>query len=107
MAPQDMQTPVRRDLSVQKLFNKEITSQISITDKDIADFYNANKNSFNLAEPQVHMAQILVTPAPDPNVRNLKNDKAQTDSQARKKIENLYSHIKQVEEFAQLAQNYA
>ena len=43
------------------------------------DFYNANKASFNLAEPQIHMAQILVTPTPDPNVRNLKNDKAQDE----------------------------
>src|SRR5258708_3858669 len=107
MSQEDLKTQLRRDLSVQKLFNKEITSQISITDKDIADFYNANKNSFNLAEPQVHMAQILVTPAPDPNVRNLKNDKAQTDAQARKKMENLYARIKQGEDFAQLAQNYS
>src|SRR5712692_268460 len=107
MTPEDLKTQIRRDLSVQKLFNKEITSRISITDKDIADFYNANKNSFNLAEPQVHMAQILVTPAADPNVRNLKNDKAQTDAQARKKVENLYARMKQGEDFSQLAQNYS
>ena len=62
-----------------------MTSQISISDKDISEFYNSNKTSFNLAEPQIHMAQILVTPSPDPNVRNLKNDKAQDDEQARKK----------------------
>src|SRR5260370_31280132 len=98
MTPEDLKTQIRRDLSVQKLFNKEITSQISITDKDIADFYNTNKSSFNLAEPQVHMAQILVTPAADPNVRNLKNDKAQTDAQARKKVENLYARITQGED---------
>jgi len=107
MSQEDLKTQLRRDLSVQRLFNKEITSQISITDKDISDFYYANKSSFNLAEPQVHMAQILVTPAPDPNVRNLKNDKAQTDAQARKKVENLYARIKQGEDFAQIAQNYS
>ena len=45
----DLKTKLRRDLSVQKLFNKEITSQIGITDKDITDFYNSNKASFNLA----------------------------------------------------------
>lgn len=75
----DLRAQIRRDLSVQKLFNKEITSQIEITDKDITDFYNANKASFNLAERQIHMAQILVTPVPDPNVRNLKNDKARDE----------------------------
>src|SRR5205085_7116764 len=65
---------LRRELSIQKLFNKEITSHIAISDADVTAFYNANKAGFNLAEPQVHMAQILVTPFPDPNVRNLKNE---------------------------------
>ncbi len=104
---EDLKAQLRRDLSVNKLFNKEITSQISITDKDISDFYNANKASFNLAEPQIHMAQILVTPTVDPNVRNLKNDKAQDDSQAKKKIESLYNRLRQGEDFAMLAQNYS
>jgi peptidyl-prolyl cis-trans isomerase SurA len=107
MSVEDLKAQLRRDLSVQKLFNKEITSQISITDKDVTDFYNTNRANFNLAEPQVHLAQILVTPAPDPNVRNLKNDKAQTDEQARKKVEMLVARIRQGEDFAQIAQNYS
>jgi peptidyl-prolyl cis-trans isomerase SurA len=104
---EELKAQLRRDLSVSKLFNKEITSQISIADKDISDFYNSNKASFNLAEPQIHMAQILVTAGPDPNVRNLKNDKAQDENQARKKIENLYARLRQGEDFAMLAQNYS
>lgn len=107
MTAEDLKAQLRRDLSVAKLFNKEITSQINITDKDITDFYAANKASFNLAEPQIHLAQILVTPSPDPNVRNLKNDKAQDDEQARKKIDNIYARLRQGEDFAQLAQNYS
>src|SRR5258708_512051 len=89
LTAEDLKAQLRRDLSVAKLFNKEITSQISITDKDITDFYQSNKASFNLAEPQIHMAQILVTPTPDPNVRNLKNDKARDEEQARKKIQSI------------------
>ena len=107
MSADDLKAQLRRDLSVQKLFNKEITSRISITDKDVTDFYNTNRASFNLAEPQVHLAQMLVTPAPDPNVRNLKNDKAQSEEQARKKTEMLIARIRQGEDFAQLAQNYS
>ena len=107
ISAEDLKAQLRRDLSVQKLFNKEITSQISISDKDITDFYNSSKSSFNLAEPQIHMEQILVTPAPDPNVHNLKNDKAQDDEQARKKIEGLYSRVRAGEDFAMLAQNYS
>ena len=103
----DLKAQLRRDLSVSKLFNKEITSKISITDKDIADFYNANRAGFDLAEPQIHMAQIMVTSGPDPNVRNLKNDKAQDETQARKKIENLFARLQHGEDFGMLAQNYS
>ena len=107
MSVDDLRAQLRRDLSVQKLFNKEITSRITISDKDISDFYAANKASFNLAEPQIHMSQILVTPTPDPNVRNLKNDKAQDDEQARKKIQSMAARLRQGEDFAMLAQNYS
>ena len=107
MTVDELKAQLRRDLSVQKLFNKEITSQITITDKDISDFYTANKASFNLAEPQIHMAQILVTPTPDPNVRNLKNDKARDEEQARKKIQSIAARLRQGEDFAMLAQNYS
>jgi peptidyl-prolyl cis-trans isomerase SurA len=104
---EELKAQLRRDLSIQKLFNKEISSHISISDKDVTDFYNANKDSFNLAEPQVHIAQLLVTPYPDPNVRNLKNDQAQSEQQARQKIQMLEARLKQGEDFSMLAQNYS
>src|SRR5262249_28926890 len=66
MSEDDLRAQLRRDLSITKLFNKEITSHITITDQDVAEYYNANKASFNLVEPQLHLAQILVTPHPDP-----------------------------------------
>ncbi len=107
MTAEDLKAKLRRDLSVQKLLLKETTSQISITDKDISDFYAANKSNFNLAEPQIHMAQIVVTPQPDPNVHNLKNDKAQDEEQALKKINSIYQRLEQGEDFAMLAQNFS
>jgi peptidyl-prolyl cis-trans isomerase SurA len=107
MTVDDMKAQLKRDLSITKLFNKEITSHISISDKDVTDFYNANKSSFNFPEPQVHLAQILVSPMPDPNVRNLKNDKAQNDEQARKKMDMLVARLKQGEDFVTLAQNFS
>jgi peptidyl-prolyl cis-trans isomerase SurA len=98
---------IRKDESVKKLFNKEISSKINISDSDVSNFYNANRGSFNLPEPQVHMAQILVTPHVDPNARNLKNDKAKNDAEARQKIQALEARLKQGEDFATLAQNYS
>jgi peptidyl-prolyl cis-trans isomerase SurA len=107
LTAEELKAQLRRDLSIQKLFNKEITSHISISDQEITDFYNSNKDSFNLAEPQVHIAQLLVTPHPDPNVRNLKGDQAQNDRQAREKIQMLEARLKNGEDFAMLAQNYS
>lgn len=107
LTAEELKAQLRRDLSVQKLFNREITSHITITDKDVSDFYAANRDSFNLAEPQVHLAQILVTPSPDPSIRNLKSDKAQNDDQARKKIQMLLTRLKNGEDFIMLAQNFS
>ncbi len=107
MTAEDLKAQLRRELSVEKLILKETTSRITISDKDITEFYNANKNGFNYAEPMIHMAQILVTPQPDSNVRNLKNDKAQDEKQARKKIDRLYLALQQGDDFAQLAQNFS
>ena len=103
----DLKAELRRELSIRKLINKEITSHISITDADVSNFYNANKASFNLAEPQVHLAQILVTPGPDPNVRNLKNSKAQNDVEAKTKILDIQARIGRGEDFQMLAQSFS
>jgi peptidyl-prolyl cis-trans isomerase SurA len=108
MTIDDLKTEIRQKLTVDKLIAKEITSHITITDADVANFYNANKASFNLAEPQVHLAQIVVTPMPDPNVRNLKNSKAQNETEAAQKIKDIERRIKERgEDFAMLAQNFS
>lgn len=107
MSVADLKAQIRREMSVQKLFNKEIGSHISISDADVAAFYNANKGSFNLPENKIRLAQILVTSTPDANISNLKNDKAQNDQQARNKIQMLELRIRQGEDFASLAQAYS
>jgi peptidyl-prolyl cis-trans isomerase SurA len=107
MSVADLKAQIRRELSVQKLFNKEIGSHISISDADVTAFYNGNKASFNLAENKIRLAQILVTPSADPNVNNLKNDKAQNDQQAHNKIDMIDLRVRQGEDFATLAQNYS
>ncbi len=107
MTIDDLRAQLRRDLSVQKILNKETSSKITITDKEIRDFYETNQASFNRAEPQLHLSQILVTPVPDPNVRNLKGDNAMDDETAEKKANSLFARLKQGEDFAELAANYS
>ncbi len=103
----ELKARIRRDESVKKLFNKDITAKINISDADVKSFYEANRGSFNLPEPQVRMAQIVVTAKADPNVRNLKNDKAKTEDEAKRKILALEARLRQGEDFAMMAQNYS
>jgi peptidyl-prolyl cis-trans isomerase SurA len=104
---EDLRAQIRQRLTVDRLVNKEITSHVNISDADITKFYNDNKASFNLAEPQIHLAQILVSADPNAPVRNLKNSKARSDSEARSKIQEIEGRLKNGEDFAMLAQNYS
>ena len=103
----DFRRDVRRSLTVDKVLNKEITSKISISDKDITDYYNAHKAEFNFIEPQYHLAHIWVTPMPNPQVHNLRNDKAQNESEARKKIQMISNRLESGEDFATIAMNFS
>jgi peptidyl-prolyl cis-trans isomerase SurA len=60
-----------------------------------------------LIEPQYHLAQILVTAAPNTQVRNLKNDKAQNEAEARKKIQMISNRLDSGDDFGTLAMNYS
>ena len=103
----DFKRDLRRSITVDKVMNKEITSKINITDADITDYYNAHKAEFNLIEPQYHLAHIMVTTSPNSQVRNLKNDKAQNEADARKKIQMLLNRLDSGDDFATLAMNYS
>ena len=98
---------LRQQISIQKLINREVVSKITITDQDISDFYNANQAQFNVAEPQYHVAQILITPVKDRQIRNRKNDDATTDAQAQKKAAALLKAIDGGADFAQVAMDYS
>ena len=104
---EDFKRDLRRTLTVDKVLNKEITSKINISDQDITDYYNGHKAEFNLIEPQYHLAQIWVTSTPNPQVHNLKNDKAQNEAEARKKIQMIANHLDSGDDFATLAMNYS
>jgi peptidyl-prolyl cis-trans isomerase SurA len=102
----DFKRDLRRSLTVEKVLNKEVTSKINITDQDVSTYYAEHKSEFNLIEPQYHLAQIVVTTAPG-QVHNLKNDKAQTEADARKKIQTLLNHLDSGDDFGTLAMNYS
>jgi peptidyl-prolyl cis-trans isomerase SurA len=103
----DFKRELRRTLTVEKVLNKEITSKINITDADVNNYFNEHKAEFNLIEPQYHLAQIVVTTTPNPQVSNLKNDKAQNEAEARKKVQMLLNRLDSGEDFGTVAMNYS
>lgn len=103
----DLKSDIRRQLSIQKLLNREVVAKISVTDQDIADFYAQNRGQFNVAEPQYHIAQIVITSRPDPTVHNRKNDKASNEAEAGRKAAMLSQKLAAGADFAQLAMDYS
>jgi peptidyl-prolyl cis-trans isomerase SurA len=103
----DLKSEIRRQLSIQKLLNREVVAKISITDQDISDFYAKNRAQYNLAEAQYHIAQIVITPKPDASIHNRKSDKAANEAEAGRKAVMLEQKLKAGADFAQLAMDYS
>jgi peptidyl-prolyl cis-trans isomerase SurA len=103
---EDFKRDIRRSITVDKVMNKEVASKINVTDQDINDYFTAHKSEFNLIEPQYHLAQIFVTPTANPQVHN-QNNKAQTEADARKKIQMISNRLDSGDDFATLAMNYS
>jgi len=107
LAVNDLKSEIRRQLSIQKLLNREVVAKISITDQDVSDFYVKNRAQFNVVEPQYHMAQIVITPRPDSSVHNRKSDKAANETEAGRKAAMLVQKLKAGADFSQLAMDYS
>jgi len=102
----DFRRDIRRSVTVEKVMNKEVSSKINITDQDITDYYKAHKAEFNLIETQYRLAMITVTSSPDPQVQN-QSDKAQNESEARKKVQMILNRLDSGDDFATLAMKYS
>ena len=107
MSVDDLKRDLRRQLSIQKLLNREVVAKISISDQDVNDFYNANHNQFNVAEPQYRISQIVITPRKDPQVRNRKNDDATNEAEAQRKAKMLVDKLNSGADFSTLAMDYS
>ncbi|MCL4524092.1 MAG: peptidylprolyl isomerase [Acidobacteria bacterium] len=103
----DLKRDLRKQLTIQKLINREVVAKVSITDQDVTDFYNQNRAQFNVVETQYRVSQIVITPRKDTQVRNRKGDDAATDAEARRKAAALYAQIQEGTDFGQLAIDYS
>jgi peptidyl-prolyl cis-trans isomerase SurA len=107
MSVDDLKKDLRRQLSIQKLLNREVAAKVTITDQDVVEFYNANRNQFNVAEPQYRISQIVITPRKDQMVRNRKNDDATNEAEAERKAKMIEDKLLSGADFSQLAMDYS
>jgi peptidyl-prolyl cis-trans isomerase SurA len=101
----DVKREIRRSLTADKVVNREVTSKINVTDKDISDYYNLHKAEFNLIEPRYHLAHILVTSSRDAQGRD--PNKARNEAEARKKIDTVLTRLQAGDEFSTLAMTFS
>jgi peptidyl-prolyl cis-trans isomerase SurA len=57
----EIREEMKKNITIEKLLNKEITSKISVSDAEIKDFFSNNKQNFNLPDAW-HVYHILITP---------------------------------------------
>lgn len=103
----DMRDAAGRDLVIQKLIEREVTSKISVTDRDVDAFFQANKARFNLPEDAYHIAQIVVTPGRDAGINNRTGDDAATPQAAAAKAKMLMERLKAGAPFNEMAMDYS
>jgi|WetSurMetagenome_2_1015567.scaffolds.fasta_scaffold22486_4 peptidyl-prolyl cis-trans isomerase SurA len=103
----DMREALRRELVVQKLFTREVTSKVSVTDQEVAQYFEANKSEFNRTEEAYRIAQILVTPAKEAQVTNRTGSDAATALQAVQKYRMIMDKLKAGAQFGEVAADYS
>jgi peptidyl-prolyl cis-trans isomerase SurA len=89
------------------VIQQEVTSKVAVSDQQVTDFFNANRAQFNLPEDAYHLAQIIVTPARDPQIANRSGDDATTPQAAALKIQMLMEKLKGGAPFGDLARDFS
>jgi parvulin-like peptidyl-prolyl isomerase len=90
----------KKDLAIQHLQDK-YSGKITINDREVEDYYNANKQQFVNARG-VALAMIAVDPA-DNSKQGITNDDAKNETDAKVKIDNVYQQLKSGADFATVA----
>jgi peptidyl-prolyl cis-trans isomerase SurA len=103
----DVRESLRRQLLSEKVLEQEVTKQIAVGDADVTQFFEANRDQFNLAEESYHIAQIVITPQRDPQIANATGDDATTPQEAVAKVRTIMERLKGGASFRELATSYS
>lgn len=107
LTPADMREGLRRELVTQKVLEQEVGSKITVTDKEVTDFFSAARAQFNVPEESYRIAQIVVTPVRDSQIANGTGDDATTPQAAVAKVRMLMERLKAGASFRDLAAGYS
>lgn len=103
----DMREGLRRELLSEKVMEREVQSKVAVTDKDVSDFFDANRARFNFPEEAYHIAQIVITPMRERQVANRSGNDAATPQAAVAKVKMLMERLKAGARFTELAMDYS
>jgi len=81
-----MRDDIGMNIKINKLIEKALGGKVKITDKEIADFYENNRDKFTKPET-VHARHILVTRVPEDTEKNLTDKKAKAEDLRKKLLE--------------------
>lgn len=107
LAEADMREGLRREMLVQKLFEREVASKVSVTDEEIAAFYDANQAQFNRTEEAYRVAQIVVTPVRENQVANRTGSDATTALESVQKYRMIMEKLKGGAQFGEVAADFS
>jgi len=91
MTMEALREEAKKDLAINKLSDK-YAGKITISDREVEDFYMANKSSFVNARG-ASLAVIIVDPA-DNSQQGITQNDAKGDAAAKTKVDNVYSQLK-------------
>ena len=100
MTEESFREVTRKNIAIQKLQEK-YNSKITVSDKEVEDFYNSNRERFVSARG-VALAMIMADPADNSSQGITRND-AKSDAEAKLKIDNINQQLKGNADFATVA----
>jgi peptidyl-prolyl cis-trans isomerase SurA len=103
----DLREGLRRELVVQRLFEREVSSKVSVTDQEVAAFFGANTSQFNRTEDAYRVAQIVVTPEKEEQVTNRTGSDATTPVEAVTKYRMVMDKLKGGAQFSDVAADFS
>ena len=95
---ESLREEARKQIAIQKLQDKTNGKVGLPSDKEVEDFYNANKQQF-VSQRGVALAEISVDPTPSEGMQ----DDAKSDAEAKQKIDLIYQQLKSGADFATVA----